>query len=43
MGRQHEEELLVATEYKSMEGDYNGQGYMEANCRGGQGPLRVLL
>ena len=31
MGRQHQERLLVAVEYKRMEEASRGQGYLEEN------------
>jgi hypothetical protein len=42
MGRQHQEGLLIATEYERMEETSKGQGYLEANFSRGQGPMRTV-
>jgi hypothetical protein len=43
MGRQHQERLFVAAEYKWMTKTNNWQGYLETYYwKGGQGPMRAV-
>jgi hypothetical protein len=42
MGIQHQEGLLVATEYKGLEKTGKGQRYLEANYSKGQGLMRAV-
>jgi hypothetical protein len=42
MGRQHQEGLSAAAEYKKMADTSRGQGYLRAKCWRRQGPMRTL-
>jgi hypothetical protein len=43
MGQEHQEGLTVSAEYNGMENTSRGWGYLEVNCRRGQGLMWAVV